>query len=372
MNRLIILRMLSAAALGLCWNDSYYFLAFAALFPVIWFWSSSRGEAFILAFIYFSSSSRGLAQGAAQFYESGLLLGCLIWAAGNLLLALIYGLLWSRGTGRRQIGGALALLLTALPPIGAVGWAHPVLSAGALFPGWGIAGILATLCFMNLFMRFPKTLVLLSPGLMAFAAVEKDNKDNNILSGTTTHFRYEMKRDLLADFYRQQDLVRLVKKSEKNVVLLPELSGGIWTEATKELWADSLPANKSSLLGVELYGEGGKYNAIVNSSTGEVHYRQRQPIPLSMWKPWSEQSFRADWFKGSVSLVRGKKISFLICYESLLVWPVLHSLSQKPDLLAITGNYWWAKDTSVPGIMISVAKSWSRLFGTPLVMGINL
>ena len=56
-------------------------------------------------------------------------------------------------------GTVLPLLLTAIPPLGIVGVAHPVGSAGILFPGTGWIGLLATLSLPALVTRRPSLAV---------------------------------------------------------------------------------------------------------------------------------------------------------------------------------------------------------------------
>jgi len=371
MNRLIFIRILCSVSLGFCWNGSYQFLAAAVLFPVVIYYSSSRLEAFLLALLYFLCATRGLIFGSIQYFNSGLFLGVGIWISGNLILSLIYSILWTKSSARRVFQLFLALLLTAFPPIGAIGWAHPMLAAGVIFPGWGWWGVFMTLALIFLLMKKPVQVTLLTVCAVFFAQFSPDPKRKIPFSGIRTHYQYDQKRDFLSDYFRQEDLVKLAKKSEAEFILLPEFSGGVWTDATRDYWQKSLDTGQSVFLGVEEHDETGRFNAIADTKSGQIIYHQRQPIPLSMWKPWSEESFKADWFKNPVSIVREKKIAFLICYESLLIWPALHSLSGSPDALAVTGNYWWAKNTSIPGIMESGAISWSRLFSIPLIMGIN-
>jgi hypothetical protein len=107
-----------------------------------------------------------------------------------------------------------------------------------------------------------------------------------------------------------------------------------------------------------------------------VRYRQRMPVPVSMWQPWlsvlgTSAGARADFFANAVVSVRGTRVATLICYEQLLVWPILQSALGSPDVLVAPANGWWTAGTDIVAIQIAVATAWARLFNLPLVLAIN-
>lgn len=83
-------------------------------------------------------------------------------------------------------------------------------------------------------------------------------------------------------------------------------------------------------------------------------------------------SARAHLFDNPVVQLRGHRIAPLICYEQLLVWPVLHSMLHAPEAIVATGNGWWTARTSIVGIQRASVEAWARLFGVPLVTAFNL
>ena len=101
-------------------------------------------------------------------------------------------------------------------------------------------------------------------------------------------------------------------------------------------------------------------------------YLQRQPVPISMWRPFSSDGYRAHWFENPVLKVGGEKIAPLICYESFLVWPVLESMLFGAGRIVAIGNYWWSDGKQIPAIQSTVVKSWSRLFAVPSTVAVNL
>jgi hypothetical protein len=96
-----------------------------------------------------------------------------------------------------------------------------------------------------------------------------------------------------------------------------------------------------------------------------------------MWQPWLSwigqgDSARAHLFANPIVTSQGRRIAPLICYEQLLIWPVLQSMLHGPDMIVATGNGWWTAGTSIVGIQRANAEAWARLFGVPLVMAFNL
>lgn len=80
---------------------------------------------------------------------------------------------------------------------------------------------------------------------------------------------------------------------------------------------------------------------------------------------------RADFFANPSMMVAGRRAAPLICYEQLIVWPVLQSMLHKPDLIIGVGNGWWADGTSIIAIQRASIEAWARLFGLPLVLASN-
>ena len=60
-------------------------------------------------------------------------------------------------------------LLTAFPPLGIIGWASPLLSAGVLFPGTAWVGLIGTLALVPLLVLFPLRTVALAAILALLA-----------------------------------------------------------------------------------------------------------------------------------------------------------------------------------------------------------
>jgi apolipoprotein N-acyltransferase len=171
----------------------------------------------------------------------------------------------------------------------------------------------------------------------------------------------------------------LIGQDNIKVVLLPELVIGSWNEAIKNLWYKlAIKAKQRGitiLLGGKQWMKEKEYtNGLITIGNEEDKLLiNRVPVPISMWRPWSKTKAKAKsyWFDNGIYELAGKKVTTLICYEQLLVWPILHSMLYKPDIILASSNVWWAIDTNIPAILKEVVRAWGRLFGIPKLIARN-
>jgi len=119
--------------------------------------------------------------------------------------------------------------------------------------------------------------------------------------------------------------------------------------------------------------ESERYDAVivaVGSESG-VLYRQRFPMPISMWRPFSARSARIHWLDPGVFILHGRRVAALVCYEQVLTWPVLISMIHRPEIILAPANAWWSRNTSILGIQHTVLAAWGRLFPIPVITAFN-
>ena len=364
---------IAALAIGIisC-GPQWFTMGLAILFPVLFFHARSRLCAFVTALFYFMGVSRALAMGVARYYDHGVLLGVGIWFAGNMCNALIYALCWHKREGVRFFSAPLAMILTAIPPFGVFGWSNPLTAAGVIFPGSSFAGLLYLLGLYGALAArsrlFFRGFVLLSLWCLFTSHVPSEGN----FGAVATHLG-SIEGNFSKDFNRQRSLVNQARSVRAPVVVLPEgLIAGGWNEVSQRLWQRSI-GNKTVVLGSTIRSEEGPMdNAMVAIGVADTQvYLQRQPVPLSMWRPFSSDGYRAHWFDKPILTVGGEKIAPLICYEAFLVWPVVESMLFGAKRIVAIGNYWWADGKEIPSIQRSVIKSWSRLFSVPATIAVN-
>lgn len=373
--RAVLLPILALAVGTLSYGSWWPAIGLSIFFPVLLFRAPSRSSAFFIALLYHLGATRSLGIAAGHYYGGAIFFGVLIWVAGNLWNGLIYAALWHPRERLRLFTIPLGILLTALPPLGVLGWANPLTAAGVIYPGTGVSGFVyiiglyAALAMGN--KSFIKGLLLISVWFQ-FSQKVSDKKG---WEGLSTHFK-QPNDQVESDFKRQTALTERVRQSKNKVIVLPEgMVHGGWNEVSERLWQRGIGDDKSVLLGVEINPAdpaGRRENAIAFVDKNAVKiYQQRQPIPFSMWVPFAPRYFNAHWFENPIVNFQGVEVAPLICFEGFLVWPIVHSALAGADRIIAIGNFWWAREEEIPEIQASIIKSWSRLFSIPYTVAVN-
>ncbi len=365
------------------WSGDPRTLPVALVFPALWGLSRSRWTAAAVAAAYFLAASRGLPQGVVTFYGASVLLGVSLWIGAALAFVGVHAGLWaSRPEWGRVVRYAAAAILMAVPPFGIVGWAHPITAAGILFPSWGWWGLGATaaLTLAATTRAWPAALMGLA-GLTLWSAVTWSEPP--VLQGWVgldLRFGRALGRDFDMDQHEVLvSEVRVAAAAGARVVVLPENALGLWTPTNGAFWRSRLrDLDVEVVAGATVVHRDGYDNAVVaiDQDGARIVHRQRMPVPVSMWQPWRNWlgepgGARADLFGPSVAGIGGRRVAPLVCYEQLLVWPILQSMAQKPDLIVAIGNGWWTAGTDIAEIQKASSTAWARLFGLSLVVSFN-
>lgn len=365
------------------WSGQAFLLPAATLFPLLWALSPTRIAAAVVAAGYFLAASRGLPAGVAQFFYADLWVGLLFWIAAASSFIAVHAVLWTvRGGWAKPARYLMVLGLTAFPPLGITGWAHPLTAAGILFPGWGWWGLLAlTAVLIGLVTRIGPAIAIALSGLWLWSAASGTNQ---ILAEGWRGVDLEMGASLGRDrsLERQRHLIAFVREAAGSgaaVVVLPESALGFWTPTLERLWREELRGSDVTVIaGAAVIDANGYDNVMVtiNEGGGSVLYHERMPVPVSMWRPWERWTgatggAHASFFANPVVELAGRKIAPLICYEQLVLWPILQSMLHRPDAIVLIGNGWWTTGGNIVAIQRASAKAWSALFGVPLVISFN-
>ncbi|QXC52398.1 conjugal transfer protein TraB (plasmid) [Agrobacterium salinitolerans] len=377
------------------WSGEVLLIPLAMFLPLLWAMATSRSIAGLVAASYFLAASRGLPQGVANFYSADLWPGLLLWVVASASFVVVHAVFWmkprgksaseKKGTdGARALRYLVVIVLLALPPFGITGWAHPLTAAGVLFSGWGWWGLIATAILLVLMTgRRWQIAVAVLVGLHVWSAtnwippkltagwVAVDLKQGGTLGRDGS----------LAD---QRHLISTVRKAAEagedvRVAVLPESALGLWTPTVARVWQEGLHgSNLTVIAGAAVIDPRGYDNVMVAISAGEakVLYRERMPVPGSMWQPWLRWAgqgggARAHFFGNPAVEVDGIRIAPLICYEQLIVWPILQSMLNTPDVIVAVGNGWWTGNTSIVAVQKANSLAWARLFDLLIIMAFN-
>lgn len=386
MNLASIATVLASFALGvLAWGSPApgWVQGVSILMPVLWASASNRWIAGLVVMAYTTAASRGLIPGIAEFFDTNLAHGLALWLCAGLFTGLAGLLCWHRSAAVRVLLLPVLLLALIIPPAGLVGWAHPITAAGWLFPGAGWFGLAATVALAML-LAWQRPLLnaaaAVIPMLVVASLLAAPVERPSGWSGHNTNFHFGVgssaERDPMKEIRRHWSMQSQVADGTGPVHVLPETVGGTWNDQASAEWERFLAdqPGQTVLMGAYEPTSGQDYNNALVEVTAEgsrIIYRQRTPIPVGMWRPWSDASAVPQWLSqaGTVT-VAGKQAAVLVCYEALLVWPVLHSIQQQPDLLLSVASTWWAPE-SIHRSQRNAMRAWSQLFNLPLVEAYN-
>lgn len=383
MARALVLILIAALVGVIGWSGEPLALPLAMVFPALWALARRRFVAALVAAAYFLAASRGLPQGVANFYESDIWPGLFLWLVASLAFLAVHALLWtSQPGGGRAARFLLASALMAVPPFGIVGWAHPLTAAGVLFAGWGWLGLAAAMVgLVVMTTRASPIAAIVVGGLWLWSAATWTAPPlPDRFRGVDLDMGQSLGRD--GTLERQHDLIASVTREVgqgARIVVLPESALGFWTPSVEQLWRDALSSGDIAVIaGAAVIDPQGYDNVLVaiSADNAGILYRERMPVPVSMWQPWRRLvgqagGARAHLFANPAVELGGRRIAPLICYEQLVVWPILQSMLHRPDAIVATGNGWWTVGTSIIDIQNASTIAWARLFGVPLVTAFN-
>jgi hypothetical protein len=355
-----------------------------------------------------------------------------IWFLAALLLSVPWTIVWTSDRHRRSLWRVpLALALTTLPPLGIIGFISPLTAAGYLFPGTAWAGLAAVALLPEVLLatralgRRERGIVLgvaLATGAgLAIGGRLLTPNDASPIPGwkaVDTHFG-DVSRPF-QDFVAAQSIQREADRSSEEVLIFPESVVPRWSDATKAFWHETLvrsrlrrqilafgaglPVNTGvayndgeSLSDLATYDFAAAIDAlkrgasqspevmranaspnvtltnnalvVVGSESGLIY--QRVPVPIGMWRPFSATGVPLRIGGTGVVPIDHQRAAVLICYEQLLVFPVLASILQNPTVIVSISNTYWVADTSIPRYQSAAVLAWAKLFHLPYYLAVN-
>ena len=380
MATLIWFRVVGAGAIGLlAWRGQLRAIPLSILVPCLIAVQPTRSTAGATAFAYYAAASLPVIGVAKVYWPSSEASAVLMWMAAATLLSVPWFFCWTRLESLRPWAAAIAVALSAAPPICIIGWASPLLSAGVLFPDSAWFGIAAALALPGFLIHKRTRLVALVVASAASVFLNihaKEVRRPNGWVGEMTRIHRPRKADDLADFAIEEQLQQAAQSSHAKVLVFPEGAVRLWTDATDAFWAPAVSnAGKTILIGAgqPILGSARYDNAVVIVGVhARPAFHQRIPVPGGMWNPFRQQGGVALDLLGPGSVdVGGQRAAILICYEQLLTWPMLRSAIEKPTILIAISNESWTAATTVPRIQHACVRAWARLFGLPVISAIN-
>lgn len=350
-------------AAALAWHQGGLALLPLSLFlPWCLGWSRSRRESFFMALLYFAVVWFPCIPGARIFFgEDTYFGGIVLWLAGTMLCSLPF-FLWRVHRAKQSLCVVLALSLHALLPIGL---GSPLLSAGALYPGFGWGGLVAVLVLCGALANrsWPTVTILLGVAVFCQRGQTMPPVPSD-WERRETHWSLRPATPL-TDWQHGQEMFAQAERSSKRVFVYPETILTSWSDQVGTAFFASDLAflreqGKTVLFGAETEGPI-RDNVLWARGAERAEYRQRIPVPVAMWG----RNVRSHLTGPGLIQVQGKRVAVLLCYEQLLILPALQSFASQPDLLLSISNLYWARGTSIGDTESMCVRAWSRLFSVP-------
>ena len=305
------------------------------------------------------------------------------WIGASLLLATpwAFASTWPRAL--------LALALTALPPLGLIGWESPLNAAGVFFPNTEWIGLALTAVAIALLADLPRRHLHSSVGLLflALAALPLNIGYCPLPPppdwlGVDTHIppaRWNVGREIT----NWQGILAAGThgaRGSEPVLVFGEGLLDDWWPGTQQYLAegmrfDGVSRHSTWLIGASAYG----YDALVAVRRGHPMRRPQTRAAAVLiggdWLPWSESAhihgLRPAWWQHTFKL-DGQRVWASICAEQLFSWTWLEALWQRPTLILAVSNLWWAPPgNAAPAIQASSTAAWARLIGVPVISAVN-
>jgi hypothetical protein len=364
------------------WSGKPSLNSLALLYPFVYLQSRRRLDALSSA-LYYAGATWSVIPGSENFFGTAgsLVLPLLIW----IVLAAVSAAPWVALYNRRflPLETVAAIITLSLPPFSLVTVAHPLISVGQWFPGTRWFGLCLPLILILAYRRLgtPFTLaVLVGASLAAHARFHRPQQDPRIVA-VNTRFGGPATRDILGSTLQGQEtaMQRIALTHPDTLILFPESIIPTWTPTHDERWASTfaqLQARHTGLLiGTTIPVANTQANRNVLLSRGyteRLSYVQRVPVPLGMWHFDDKRNGFPLMLRYPATIrIWDRRAGVLICYEQLLVWPALQTLSRNPDMLLAPSNLYWASGTIIPSIQHVSAQDWADLWAIPLYEASN-
>jgi apolipoprotein N-acyltransferase len=185
-------------------------------------------------------------------------------------------------------------------------------------------------------------------------------------------------QDSVEEFRAAQWIQRRALESRSRVIVFPETVVSRWNEATEVFWEPTFSvlrtSGKTIIIGVGIsLPDGNHYeNAVlIRGLQNGPDFFQRIPVPLGMWRPLTSTGVPLHLRHRGTIRIGAESASILICYEQLLVWPVLAAEVDHPTVIVGLANSYWVERTHIPQLQLAALRAWARLFRPSLVAAVN-
>jgi hypothetical protein len=358
----------------------------------------------------------------------------LIWLCSSVLLALPWTLAWTASSRVGYLWRVpLANLTYVVPPLAMIGFITPIGGAGYLFPGSGWLGLAAAAFLPGLILSLGRhasgaartslsVAVLAVIALAVAAQVSAPARIPPPAGWEAIDTNFGDLSQPVQEFLAMEQIQRRVTASSARVLILPESVVPRWSEASAEFWRQTLIECRARgqvlAIGAGLPSSNstdrradearvGQYNfasaietlradarllrppqiasraADDDAQTDSYEntllflgaqssaFHQRVPVPGGMWHPLGPGGVPIHLNGPAVMELGHERLAVVICYEQILLYPVLTSMIQRPTVVVGISNMYWFSGTTIPRYQASAIRAWAKLFDVPYLTATN-
>jgi hypothetical protein len=341
---------------------------------------------------------RDLFSGAAQFFPEASQAAAA--GAGLVCLCLVVSAVWALprrfwgSPGQVALASALVMAALLLPPLWILGPGHPIAAYGFLWEGGGwfavallTAGLSGAAALMHSLGPIAQA-GLLTLGLAACAlfssAADREFRGNEVARAQITRWpgpaalSVEDQVDRIGKIGR---LAREVGPLGVRWIVLPEGVVGPWSDRLEpvtelELGEGARSSGAEIWVGIDhqrIDGSWGVDLEVFRPDGTRQRLTARQPMPLSLWRPWAVPTYSADWFKGALarSPLGPAYVSF--CYEDGLPGFFLWEMARagRPNVVVSVANNWFFTRKDTAAGQARHIEGMARLFRLNLIRAVN-
>jgi apolipoprotein N-acyltransferase len=222
--------------------------------------------------------------------------------------------------------------------------------------------------------------ILIGSSFLTHIRFHRPLADPHIVAVNTAFGGAAQQDPLGATLQAQEHEVQATALAHPNTLIVyPESVIPTWTPVNDLRWTSTFTRLKAQHTGVLIgttipipYSHANRNVLLSRGFTERLSYVQRVPVPLGMWRI-SDGNLGFPLMLRYPATIRiwDHRAGVLICYEQLIVWPVLQTLSRHPDMLLAPSNLYWARGTNIPPIEHVCAQDWADLWAVPLYEAIN-
>lgn len=385
---LAVIVLLGAITGFLAWGEPGI-TSLSVMLPMLWLGGKNRWHGAAGVFTYYLVGSRCLPDSSGAFFESDFSyqLGVAMWIGAALLNALPWLIAWSKTARYSSIALRMLAIITVLtiPPLGFIGWLNPWLGAASLFPGWGWGAF--ALGFLMLtgtaFLIRKKAILALPMAVLATipAFISHDAAPPAGWHGVETQWGKPPAQNSSDKFMRWSMIAEAAENgfaAGREVVVLPEQIAGLWSKPLEQyltgFFAEQFSEGKVLIVGTGIDVAGNMLNtAVILSKEGRHDYYARQSVPVSMWRPWSDNSYAPNWLAPGLKVINGREVAISMCYEDFMLGLGLTPfITGKPEAIVSMANGWWAGNSNEVAVQRLHITTLAKVFGVPVIRSLNL